>query len=152
MEEHLRTFARHASTKDWNEGVYPRHCLASPNRAPKARNMKARGKREAKRSASPLVTRNNLNRALKVRNINRNLFRSFRSSTFIAFAYQGRRASRLPLAFIFRAFGARFVFIFAFGARFVFIFAFGARFVFIFAFGAAWTTTTIELEHGATMQ
>jgi len=32
-----------------------RLCLKSRNRAPKARNMKARGKREAKRSASPLV-------------------------------------------------------------------------------------------------
>src|ERR1043166_9095184 len=40
--------------------------------APKARNMKARGKREAQRNASPLVTTNNLNRALKVRNTNVN--------------------------------------------------------------------------------
>src|ERR1051325_6104044 len=47
--------------------------------APKARNMKARGKREAQRNASPLVTRIILKRALKVRNINQ-LFRSFRAS------------------------------------------------------------------------
>src|ERR1051326_2742560 len=42
--------------------------------APKARNMKARGKREAQRNASPLVTTNNLNRALKVRNTNIDYF------------------------------------------------------------------------------
>src|ERR1041385_784291 len=36
--------------------------------------MKARGKREAQRNASPLVTTNNLNRALKVRNTNINYF------------------------------------------------------------------------------
>ena len=36
--------------------------------APKARNMKARGKREAQRNASPRVTKNILNRALKIRN------------------------------------------------------------------------------------
>src|ERR1041385_4483806 len=40
--------------------------------APKARNMKARGKREAQRNASPLVTKKYLNRALKVRNTNVN--------------------------------------------------------------------------------
>ena len=34
--------------------------LKSRNRAPKARNMKARGKRKAKRSASPLVRENDL--------------------------------------------------------------------------------------------
>jgi hypothetical protein len=41
----------------------------SENGAPKARNMKARGKRRAKRSASPLVRENNLVPALKARNI-----------------------------------------------------------------------------------
>src|SRR6185503_10617275 len=35
-------------------------CTKSGNGAPKARNMKARGKREAKRSASPLGRENNL--------------------------------------------------------------------------------------------
>src|ERR1043166_6428720 len=40
--------------------------------APKARNIIARGKREAQRNASPLVTRNSLNRALKARNTNVN--------------------------------------------------------------------------------
>src|ERR1043166_6235848 len=42
--------------------------------APKARNMKARGKREAQRNASPLVTTNNFNRALKERNTNVDYF------------------------------------------------------------------------------
>src|SRR5215510_2602377 len=84
--------------------------------------MKARGKREAQRNPSPLVTRNDLKRALKVRNIKVNysaLSELHRHSRL----YQGRRASRcsalapgfhisrlrrwrLPLAFIFRAFGA----------------------------------------------
>jgi hypothetical protein len=41
----------------------------SGNGAQKARNRKARGKREAKRSASPLVRENNLVPALKARNI-----------------------------------------------------------------------------------
>src|ERR1051326_8930019 len=40
--------------------------------APKARNIIARGKREAQRNASPLDPKNNSNRALKVRNINVN--------------------------------------------------------------------------------
>src|ERR1051326_5143339 len=40
--------------------------------APKARNIIARGKREAQRNASPLDPKSNLKRALKVRNINVN--------------------------------------------------------------------------------
>src|ERR1043166_9511317 len=93
--------------------------------------MKARGKREAQRNASPLVTKKYLNRALKVRNTT-SIIPLFQSFTAIARVYQGRRASRcsalaagfhisrlwrfisdaphvvrrLPLAFIFRAFGA----------------------------------------------
>ena len=39
-------------------------------RAPKARNMIARGKREAQRNASPLVQEKFFHRALKVRNMN----------------------------------------------------------------------------------
>ena len=64
-------------------------------KAPTARNIKARGKRVAKRGASPLVIAGP--RGLKGRNMQ--VFRPFRAG-------QGRRASRLPLAFIFRAFGA----------------------------------------------
>src|ERR1051325_5280037 len=62
--------------------------------APKARDMKARDKREAKRNASPLVTRNNFEPSTESAKYQPQLFRSFRASTFIAFAYQGRRASR----------------------------------------------------------
>src|ERR1043166_8517823 len=78
--------------------------------------MKARGKREAQRNASPLVTKKYLNRALKVRNTT-SIIPLFQSFTAIAPVYQGRRASRcsalvprlplsrlrrLSLAFIFR--------------------------------------------------
>ena len=74
--------------------------------APTARNMTARGKREAERSASPLVADKTNVRALKGRN-------SLRISAFQALisgarANPGRRASRLPWAFIFRAVGAPF--------------------------------------------
>ena len=105
--------------------------------APKARNMKARGKREAQRNASPLVTKKYLNRALKARNTNVNYsapselhgycsilpgatrltlfgacpwlsyFAPSALSIFRAFGAQHiPRLRRLPLAFIFRAFGA----------------------------------------------
>src|ERR1043166_1050290 len=55
--------------------------------------MKARGKREAQRNASPLVTKKYLNRALKVRNTT-SIIPLFQSFTAIARVYQGRRASR----------------------------------------------------------
>src|ERR1043166_4630436 len=78
--------------------------------APKARNMKARGKREAQRNASPLVTTNNLNRALESAKYQRRLFRSFRASLPLLAFTRGDAphvVRRLPLAFIFRAFGAQ---------------------------------------------
>src|ERR1051325_10968421 len=118
--------------------------------------MKARGKREAQRNASPLVTKKYLNRALKARNTNVNYsapselhgycsilpgatrltlfgacpwlsyFAPSALSIFRAFGAQHiprlwrlacpgfhiPRLRRLPLAFIFRAFGACLCFIF----------------------------------------
>ena len=73
--------------------------------APTARNMTARGKREAKRSASPLVTDNQNVPALKGRD-SRCLFRPFRPRYRLVCVNPGRRASRLPWAFIYRAVGA----------------------------------------------
>jgi len=35
------------------------------------------------------------------------IFRTFSAAPLLFYYYQGRRASRLPLAFIFRAFGAQ---------------------------------------------
>src|SRR5215204_1090162 len=46
-----------------------RLCLKNPKRAPTARDIKARGKREAKRSASPLVSTQRKGLGLKGRNI-----------------------------------------------------------------------------------
>jgi len=74
-------------------------------RAPKARNMKARGKREARR---PWSSNQERDQGLKGRNIRRGIS-PFQGSTHFFDRIQGRRArfaSRLPLAFIFRAFGA----------------------------------------------
>src|ERR1051326_4662578 len=83
--------------------------------------MIARGKREAKLNASPLVTNNNFEQSTESAKYQRKLFRSFRASRPLCVLNQGRRASRcsalapgfhiprlrrLPLAFIFRAFGA----------------------------------------------
>src|ERR1051325_5237394 len=83
--------------------------------------MIARGKREAKLNASPLVTNNNFEQSTESAKYQRELFRSFRASRPLCVLNQGRRASRclalapgfpiprlrrLPLAFIFRAFGA----------------------------------------------
>src|ERR1051326_4039752 len=100
--------------------------------AAKPRNMKARGKREAQRNASPLVTRNNFEQSTESAKYKCQLFRSYRASRPSRTYDQGRRASRcsalapgfhiprlrrLPLAFIFRAFGAASPYIFrAFGA------------------------------------
>src|SRR5215510_8424754 len=55
--------------------------------------MKARGKREAQRNASPLVTRNNLKESTESAKYQGQLFRSFRASSPLR-SYQGRRASR----------------------------------------------------------
>ena len=77
--------------------------------APKARNMKARGKREAKRSASPLDSQIIFEESTESAKYHCWLLRSFQSFTVLMFIIQGRRArfaSHLPLAFIFRAFGA----------------------------------------------
>jgi hypothetical protein len=75
----------------------------------KARNMKARGQVcSAAKRVAPGLQRIFLKRALKVRNINL-IIPLFQSFNAICARYQGRRAShvrRLPLAFIFRAFGA----------------------------------------------
>jgi hypothetical protein len=76
-------------------------CTKSRTRAPKARNMKARGKRKARRPWSKLPKKV---RGLKGRDTA--VSRPFRAGALFNFCHQGRRASRLPLAFIFRAFGA----------------------------------------------
>ena len=82
---------------------------ADQSEAPKARNMTARGKRRAERCASPLVKRKKLERALKVRNTNASysaLSELQRNFGFVSRGDAFRFASRLPLAVIFRAFGA----------------------------------------------
>jgi hypothetical protein len=62
--------------------------------APTARNMKARGKREAKRSASPLVRERTSDPALKARN-SRDIS-AFQALFDRAYRNQGRRASLCP--------------------------------------------------------
>jgi len=69
--------------------------------APKARNMIARGKREARRPWLTTALRSRPERPKY-----NTQFRPFRARTVSWIAYQGRRASRLPLAIIFRAVGA----------------------------------------------
>jgi hypothetical protein len=49
--------------------------------APKARNMKARGKREAQRNASPLVTSNNFDESTESAKYQPQLLRSFSEKT-----------------------------------------------------------------------
>ena len=80
-------------------GVTPEilaHGLASKSEfsraAPKARNMIARGKRQAQRGASPLVSRNKWKRALKVRNITAKYSALSELSRSLHF-FPGRRAS-----------------------------------------------------------
>jgi hypothetical protein len=73
--------------------------------APKAGNMKARGKRRAERGASPLDPCVNDHEALKERN-NRDDISHCQCSLQSIPSNQGRRASRLPLATIVRAVGA----------------------------------------------
>ena len=67
--------------------------------------MIARGKRRAERGASPLGPRVNNREALKERN-NSDDISHFQCSLQLVSDNQGRRASRLPLAIIFRAVGA----------------------------------------------
>jgi len=80
----------------------------SEKRAPTARNITARGKREAKRSTSPLVTDNKIVPALKGRN--RLCYFGLSGLDGVVFLVPRgdalRFASRLPLAVIFRAVGA----------------------------------------------
>jgi hypothetical protein len=64
--------------------------------------MIARGKREARR---PWLGTQKRDEGLKGRN-NRAVLRPFRAERKSLIRYQGRRASRLPLAIIFRAVGA----------------------------------------------
>jgi hypothetical protein len=67
--------------------------------------MIARGKRRAERGASPLGPRVTYREALKERN-NRDDISHFQCSFQLIPENQGRRASRLALAIIFRAVGA----------------------------------------------
>ena len=69
--------------------------------------MKARGKREAERSASPLVRDKQSGPALKARNTHD--ISAFQAYLLVHITTRGdvpRVARHLPLAFIFRAFGA----------------------------------------------
>ena len=71
--------------------------------------MKARGKREAQRNASPLVTKKYFEPSTESAKYQRELFRSFRASRPLRAFTRGDAphvVRRLPLAFIFRAFGA----------------------------------------------
>ncbi len=80
--------------------------------------MIARGKREAKRSVSPLVSKLRFKESTESAKYQRYLSRSFRASQPIAAVTRGdapRSARRLPLAVILRAFGAPAIFR-AFGA------------------------------------
>src|ERR1051326_972298 len=56
--------------------------------------MIARGKREAKLNASPLVTNNNFEQSTESAKYKRELFRSFRASRPLCVLNQGRRGSR----------------------------------------------------------
>jgi len=71
--------------------------------------MKARGKREAQRNASPLVTKTHFEQSTEGAKYERQLFRSFRASRPMCAFTRGDAphiVRRLPLAIIFRAFGA----------------------------------------------
>ena len=83
-------------------------CFASKvgDRAPKARDTKARGKRGAKRNASPLVAARG-RQGLKGRNNNGiTPFQGSKGLTLLPRGDAFRFAPHLPLAFAFRAFGA----------------------------------------------
>src|SRR5262245_44613216 len=56
--------------------------------------MKARGKREAQRNASPLVRRKKFEQSTESAKYQPQLFRSFRASPSLPLSYQERRASR----------------------------------------------------------
>src|ERR1051326_8039068 len=71
--------------------------------------MKAGGKREAQRNASPLVTKKYFEQSTESAKYQRQLLRSFRASRLLFDLTRGDAphvVRRLPLAIIFRAFGA----------------------------------------------
>jgi len=89
--------ARNMKARCKREAPKARNMKARGKReAPKARNMKARGKREAQRNASPLVTRMILKRALKVRNT-KPIIPLFQSCTDQGALTRGDDQSRLTL-------------------------------------------------------
>ena len=71
--------------------------------APKARNMIARGKREARRPWTNFPKKQTSPERAELRRLFITAFQAFNRYFYMD---QGRRASRLPLAIIFRAFGA----------------------------------------------
>src|SRR4026208_2229555 len=83
--------------------VLTRPALPQTSDAPTARYIKAQGKREARRPGFTTSTRD---RGLKGRNTQG--ITPFQGWNVLIVRYQGRRASRLPLALIFRAVGAPF--------------------------------------------
>jgi hypothetical protein len=93
--------------------MFVKALLKSRDRAPKARNMKARGKCRAKRGTSPLVPicREQIR---PERPKYHRLLRAFSAGPDCVSLTRGdalRFASRLPLALIFRAVGAPFRFL-----------------------------------------
>src|SRR4051794_1100032 len=85
-------------------------CLRSGSRAPTARNMIATGKREAQRSASPLVC--NTSQLMRPEGPKYHAPSGLRGIFDLLTRGDARRfASRLPLAVISRAFGASFEFL-----------------------------------------
>jgi hypothetical protein len=83
--------------------------MSPGNGAPKARNMKARGKREAKRARRLWLNTTKHDQGLKGRN-RCDRITPLRGWSLVDSFTRGdafRFASRLPLAFIFRGFGAR---------------------------------------------
>ena len=84
-----------------------RNSLSQESGAPKARNIKARGKRVAKRSASPLVNDKKARRRPDRPKYSPPYYALFMAPSLFYDTIHGRRASRLRLAFIFRAVGAQ---------------------------------------------
>src|ERR1051325_8694544 len=85
------------------------HNIRGKREAPKARNIIARGKREAQRNASPLVTKIYFEQSTESAKYRRQLFRSFRARRSLRTFTRGDAphfVRRLPLAFILRAVGA----------------------------------------------
>ena len=74
--------------------------------APKARDMKARGKRERSEARRPWISFQKKQPSPERAEIQRLFITALQALNFYFYMDQGRRASRLPLAIIFRAFGA----------------------------------------------